>query len=84
MNERKHLTLQERQTIELMLNDRKSFTEIARAIGKYKGTVSREIRAHAEYIRIGAIGVGYNACKHRYVCQKVSIPREVEHRHRAN
>ncbi|WP_406547380.1 IS30 family transposase [Succinimonas sp.] len=85
MNQRKHLTLQDRQTIELMLNAKKDFTEIARAIGKYKGTISREVRTHAEYIRVGAIGVGYNACKNRYECQKARIcfrcesPRKFKH-----
>ena len=46
MNTSKHLTLQDRQNIELMLNAKKDFTEIAQAIGKHKSTISREIRAH--------------------------------------
>ena len=73
MNTSKHLTLQDRQNIELMLNARKSFTEIAQAIGKHKSTVSREIQAHVAWIRIGAKGVGYNNCKNRYRCKKTNI-----------
>ena len=57
----KHLTLQDRQNIELMLNSKKTFTEIAHSLGKDKSTISKEVRAHVEYIRVGAIGVGYNS-----------------------
>ena len=44
--EKKHLTLQDRQNIEQMLNARKSFTEIALALDKNKSTISREVRGH--------------------------------------
>ena len=73
MNTSKHLTLQDRQNIELMLNAKKDFTEIAQAIGKHKSTISREIKAHVAYIRIGAKGVAYNNCKNRYGCQKTNV-----------
>ena len=69
----KHLTLQDRQNIELMLNSKKTFTEIAHCLGKDKCTISKEVRAHVEFIRVGAIGVGYNSCKNRYECQKTRI-----------
>ena len=71
--EKKNLTLQDRQRIEQMLNARKNFTEIALVLGKNKSTVSREVRAHSFLVRVGAIGVGYNACKHRYGCKKTQI-----------
>ena len=73
MNPSKHLTLQDRQNIELMLNAKKDFTEIAQAIGKHKSTISREVRAHVVYIRVGAKGVGYNSCKNRYGCRKTNV-----------
>ena len=44
-----------------MLNSKKTFTEIAHSLGKDKSTISKEVRAHVEYIRVGAIGVGYNS-----------------------
>ena len=44
--EKKHLTLQDRQNIEQMLNARKSFTEIALALDKNKSTISKEVRGH--------------------------------------
>ncbi len=50
--EKKHLTLQDRQNIEQMLNDKKNFVEIALALNKNKSTISREIKAHTERIRI--------------------------------
>ena len=56
-----------------MLNAKKSFTEIAQSLGKDKSTISKEIRAHVEYIRTGAIGVAYNACKNRYNCKRTGI-----------
>ena len=71
--EKKHLTLQDRQDIEQMLNAKKSFAEIALALVKNKSTISREVRAHSFLVRVGAIGVGYNACKKRYGCQKAHI-----------
>ena len=70
MNTGKHLTLQDRQNIELMLNSKKSFSEIAEVIGKHKSTVSREVKAHITYIRVGGQGVNYNNCKNRFKCQK--------------
>ena len=48
MNQGKHLTLQDRQNIELMLNAKKEIAEIARTIGKHKITIFREVRAHVE------------------------------------
>ena len=73
MNPSKHLTLQDRQNIELMLNAKKDFTQIAQAIGKNKSTISREIRAHVDFIRVGANGVGCNNCKSRYGCLKTRV-----------
>ncbi len=70
MNTGKHLTLQDRQNTELMLNSKKSFSEIAEFIGKHKSTVSREVKAHIAYIRVGGQGVNYNNCKNRSKCQK--------------
>ena len=48
--EKKHLTLQDRQCIELMLNEKKTFTEIAFVLDKSKSTISREVKpAFPEY-----------------------------------
>ena len=71
--EKKHLTLQDRQSIEQMLNAKKNFVEIALALDKNKSTISREVRAHAERIRIGSYGQNYNSCKYRLICQKTFV-----------
>ena len=43
----KHLTLEQRILIETSLAKNKSFSEIARSIGKDPSTVSKEVRRHA-------------------------------------
>lgn len=40
----KHLTLSDRIRIETMLEQGKSFSQIAKELGKYPTTISREIR----------------------------------------
>lgn len=70
---KKHLTLQDRQCIELMLNDKKCFAEIAVELGKSKSTISREVQSHIVTLRIGCQGFNYNSCKNRYTCQKTWI-----------
>ncbi len=90
MNSGKHLTLQDRQNIELMLNARKSFSEIAQLIGKNKSTISREVRAHTVSVRTGGQGVNYNNCKNRMGCKKSQIcglcnsPKKYKLCHRCN
>ena len=68
--EKKHLTLQDRQGIELMLNDKKSFAKIAVALGKSKSTIAREVKGHIKSLRVGCQGINYNNCKKQYICQK--------------
>ena len=71
--EKKHMTLQDRLRIEQMLNEKKTFTEIARILEKDKCTISKEIRAHVKYFRVGGQGINYNSCRNRYNCQKTRI-----------
>lgn len=73
MPKHKHLTLEERQTIESLLNDNKSISIIAEKLGKSISTVSREITKHVTFVRNGIPGRGYNNCKHRFHCTKVNI-----------
>ena len=71
--EKKHLTLQDRQCIELMLNEKKTFTEIAFVLDKSKSTISREVKGHIKSIKVGGQGLNYNNCKIRYGCQKTWV-----------
>lgn len=46
----KHLTLSDRIRIETMIEQGKSFSQIAKALGKYPTTISREIRNHRSVV----------------------------------
>ena len=73
MANKKHLTLDERIIIETMLNQKASFREIADSIGKNPTSISREVRSHLIFRRIGGINLNYNACVHRFHCTKKHI-----------
>lgn len=70
---KKHLTLQDRQCIELMLNDKKTFAEISVALGKSKSTIAREVKNHKKSLKVGGLGIGYNNCKNQYNCQRKKV-----------
>ena len=73
MANKKHLTLDERIIIETMLNERSTFREIANYLGKNPSSISREIRHHLLFLRIGGHYLNYNACINRISCSKSSI-----------
>lgn len=73
MANHKHLTLQDRTLIESMLKDKLSFRAIADSLDKDPSTISKEIRAHSIFDLSTARHLNYNACKHRYDCQKSHI-----------
>ena len=56
-----------------MLNDKKSFSDIAVALGKSQSTISREVKGHIKCIRVGGQGINYNNCKNHYNCQKTWV-----------
>lgn len=73
MANNKHLTLDDRSLIEVGLKAKMNFTKIASDLGKDSSTISKEIRNHLSYQRIGGIRLNYNACIHRYTCDKKHI-----------
>lgn len=73
MNKNKHLILDDRNKIQLMLDNKESFAAIAAALGKDPTTISKEIRNHLQYRRVGGIHLSYNSCSKRYTCQKSHI-----------
>lgn len=73
MANKKHLTLEQRSTIESMLNQKASFKEIADATGKNPTSISREIRSHLIFKRVGGIHLNYNACEKRFTCTQKHI-----------
>ena len=63
-----HLTLSERIIIEGKLNNGESFAEIARAVGKDRSTISREVQNHSVEKRKRTFNKGFNDCRNRYKC----------------
>ena len=80
MSKQKHLTLDERTTIEIELGKRSSFKSIGLLINKDCTTVSKEIRAHRFPEKTGAYGKAFNdclmaynhSCKDKHICKKCS------------
>lgn len=62
MNNQKHMTLNDRCTIESELNNRSSFKQIALLIAKDKTTISKEIRKHISKEQTGSWSKGFNDC----------------------
>lgn len=73
MADNKHLTQDNRSCIQVMLNNRASFREIADALDKSPSTISKEIRAHLIFRRIGGTRLNYNSCALRLQCSKSHI-----------
>lgn len=76
MSKNKHLNLDDRSKIQLMLDNKESFTSIASALGKDPTTISKEIRNHLRYRRAGAYHLPYNSCTKRGSCPKSHICTE--------
>ena len=70
MANNKHLTLDNRFTIQAMLNDKASFKAIADVLDKDPSTISKEIRSHLVFRKIGGMHLPYNACALRFRCTK--------------
>lgn len=62
MSSQKHLTLDERTTIELELSKANTFKGIARLLGKDCTTISKEVRLHRKFEKTGAFGKAFNDC----------------------
>ena len=76
MSKNKHLNLDDRCKIQLMLDNKESFSSIATALGKDPTTISKEIRNHLQYRRIGGCHLPYNNCARRISCQNSHICTE--------
>lgn len=72
----KHLTLDERITIEHQLNLNSSFKKIATLIDKNCSTISKEVRNHLQTITTGAYGRAFNNCLNRSHCTRKFICTE--------
>lgn len=70
---KKHLSFDERATIQIALKECKSFREIAVEVNKSPSTISREVRNHFVIERKGTYGRPFNECKHRKECREKAI-----------
>ena len=68
MANQKHLTAEQRSSIQDMLSRKLSFTEIGAALDKDPSTISKEIRSHLTFLKTGYRFVKFNACLHRSTC----------------
>lgn len=73
MANQKHLTLEQRTIIKEMLDKKCSFTKIGKALDKDPSTISKEVRNHLVFSRVGYRHVNYNACEHRLTCNKIHV-----------
>lgn len=64
----KHLSFSDRLEIEKGLNERQSFKQIGKNIGKDCTTVSKEIKNHIIYKDSGAVGRPFFDCTYRHNC----------------
>ena len=70
MANQKHLTLEERFKISELLKLNYSFRTIGLELDKDCTTISKEVRAHLVFKRIGAPGKPFNSCSRRCHCDK--------------
>lgn len=68
MNKNKHLTLDDRYTIQHSLEERMSFKSIGSLLGKDCTTIAKEIKGHMVFEKKGAPCRPFNDCIHRRNC----------------
>lgn len=73
----KHLTYEEREFIEIGLNNGRNFTEIAEDINKNRTTISREIQKHRFKKMPSRFNNSQNLCKHRAECKRFECTKEM-------
>lgn len=66
----KHLTYEERNFIEIGLNNGRNFTEIAKDLNKNRRTIAREILKHRFRKNPSGFNNSKNLCKNRYECKR--------------
>lgn len=73
MSNQRHLTFEERVTIEQELLRNTSFKDIALLLDKDATTISKEIRKHRIEKPGQSIHVSYNQCAKKYACQRKNV-----------
>lgn len=65
----KHLSFDERMSIQKGLTERKSFKQIGKELDKDCTTISKEVRNHIIFKNTGAVGRPFFDCVHRHKCE---------------
>ena len=74
----KHLTYEDRNFIEIGLNEGRNFVEIAKDLNKNRTTIMREVRNHRFKKTPKFFGEKGNLCKHRQECQMFDCRKETK------
>jgi len=74
----KHLTYDEREFIEIGLNQGRNFTEIAKDLNKNQRTISREIQKHRFRKEPSKFNNRGSQCKYRHECKKYDCEKTKE------
>ena len=74
----KHLTYDEREFIEIGLNQGRNFTEIGKDLNKDRRTISREILKHRFKKKPSGFNNSKNLCESRHECKKIDCTSKME------
>ena len=72
----KHLTYEERNFIEIGLNNGRNFTEIAKDLNKSRTTIMREVQKHKFRKTPSGFNKSNNLCKNRQECKKFNCTKK--------
>jgi IS30 family transposase len=74
----KHLTFDDRTSIEVYLKENCSLSEISRRLNRHKSTITREIKLRSSCVKTGCFGKNHNDCIYRYSCDLKKICGELK------
>lgn len=74
----KHLTYDERNFIEIGLNEGGNFTEIGKDLNKDRRTISREVLKHRFRKNPSGFNNSKNLCKYRHECRKFDCTKQMK------
>lgn len=72
----KHLTYEERNFIEIGLNEGRNFTQIAKDLNKNRTTIMREVQNHKFRKSPSGFNNSKNLCKNRYECKRFDCTKK--------
>ena len=73
MQKYKHLSENEREIIEKMLDGSASLMSISRYLNRHCYTISKEIRRHLRFLKSGCHGSPFNDCRNRKDCTNTKL-----------